>query len=127
MIPEKSERVPALEAQLLDFMQAHIYPNEPRIYRESEDIGPWGVQPVVEELKAIAKSQGLWNLFLPESGKGAGLKNIEYAPLCKIMGRSHLAPGGVQLFGSGYGQYGGAGTLRDRRAKTAMAEAAAGR
>ena len=92
MIPEKSERVLTLEAKLLDFMQAHIYPNEPRYYRESEDIGPWGVQPVVEELKAIAKSQGLWNLFLPESGKGAGLKNVEYAPLCEIMGRSHLAP-----------------------------------
>lgn len=92
MIPEKSARVQELEARLHAFMEKHIYPNEPRYYRESEDLGPWRVQPVVEELKAIAKAEGLWNLFLPDSDKGAGLKNVEYAALCEIMGRSHLAP-----------------------------------
>ena len=92
MIPEKSPRVRALEEQLLAFMEEHIYPNEQRFYRESEDLGPWGVQPIVEELKPLARAAGLWNLFLPVSEHGAGLSNLEYAPLCEIMGRCHLAP-----------------------------------
>lgn len=92
MIPEKSKRVRELEARLLAFMEAHIYPNEDRFYRESEELGPWAVQPVVEELKPVARAEGLWNLFLPESELGAGLTNLDYAPLCEIMGRSHLAP-----------------------------------
>jgi len=92
MIPEKSARTLSLEAQLLAFMAAHVYPGEERFYRESEDLGPWAVQPVVEELKVLARAAGLWNLFLPESEHGAGLTNLEYAPLCEIMGRSHLAP-----------------------------------
>ena len=92
MIPEKSDKTRELEDRLKDFMDQHIYPNEARFYRESEDIGPWGVHPVVEELKIKAKEAGLWNLFLPESDKGAGLNNLEYAALCEIMGRSHLAP-----------------------------------
>ncbi|MDR6263508.1 acyl-CoA dehydrogenase family protein [Roseobacter sp. N2S] len=92
MIPEKSERTLQLETRLRAFMDTHIYPNESRHYRESEDLGPWAVQPVVEELKAIARDSGLWNLFLPNSDRGAGLNNLEYASLCEIMGRSHLAP-----------------------------------
>ncbi len=92
MIPEKSERVRALEEKLTAFMEEHIYPNEARYYRESEDLGPWRVQPIIEELKPRARSAGLWNLFLPHSEHGAGLSNLEYAPLCEIMGRSHLAP-----------------------------------
>src|SRR5690606_33873403 len=70
----------------------HIYPNEARFYRESEDLGPWAVHPVVEELKIKARAAGLWNLFLPGSEHGAGLSNRDYAPLCEIMGRTHLAP-----------------------------------
>ncbi|WGS20527.1 acyl-CoA dehydrogenase family protein [Bradyrhizobium sp. ISRA463] len=73
-------------------MDRHVYPNEARFYREAEELGPWKVYPVVEELKTIARDEGLWNLFLPESEHGAGLTNLEYAPLCEIMGRSHLAP-----------------------------------
>ncbi len=92
MIPEKSNRTLDLESKLLEFMEEHIYPNERRYYQESEDLGPWGVQPVVEELKPLARKAGLWNLFLPESEHGAGLSNLEYAPLCEIMGRSHLSP-----------------------------------
>ncbi len=92
MIPEKSDKTLRLESQLAEFMEAHVYPNEARYFRESEEVGPWGVQPVVEELKAKARDKGLWNLFLPDSNRGAGLKNLEYAPLCEIMGRSHLAP-----------------------------------
>jgi acyl-CoA dehydrogenase len=88
----KSDRVRALEEQLLAFMDEYIYPNEARYYQESEDLGPWKVQPVIEELKLKARAAGLWNLFLPDSEHGAGLTNLEYASLCEIMGRSHLAP-----------------------------------
>jgi alkylation response protein AidB-like acyl-CoA dehydrogenase len=84
--------VQALRARLLDFMAAHIYPNERRYYAEAERLGPWGVYPVIEELKPKARAAGLWNLFLPNSSRGAGLSNLEYAPLCEIMGRSLMAP-----------------------------------
>src|ERR1700719_5091644 len=103
MIPDASKRVLAMKARLEDFMREHIYPNEERFYREAEELGPWKVYPVVEELKPLAKSEGLWNLFLPESDHGAGRTNLEYAPLCEIMGRSHLA---AELFGAGHGQHG---------------------
>lgn len=90
MIPDKTPRVLALEQRLETFMATYVYPNEVRFCREMEDLGPWRVAPVVEELKAKARAAGLWNLFLPDSEYGAGLKNTEYAPLCEIMGRSHL-------------------------------------
>lgn len=64
-------------------MDRHIYPNEERFYREAEELGPWKVYPVVEELKPLARAEGLWDLFLPDSGHGAGLTNLEYAPLCE--------------------------------------------
>ncbi|MDB6000731.1 MAG: acyl-CoA dehydrogenase domain protein [Rhizobacter sp.] len=73
-------------------MDEHIYPNEKRYYREAEELGPWKVAPILDELKPLARAAGLWNLFLPHSEHGAGLTNFEYAPLCEIMGRSHLAP-----------------------------------
>lgn len=89
---EPTPKVLELRARLEDFMDAHIYPNEDRFFRESMDLGPWAVWPVVEELKPLAREAGLWNLFLPDSEAGAGLSNLEYAPLCEVMGRSHLAP-----------------------------------
>ena len=89
---EPSAKVQELQARLQAFMDAHIYPNEPRHLQEAETLGPWKVHPVVEELKPLARAEGLWNLFLPNSGHGAGLTNLEYAPLCEIMGRSFLAP-----------------------------------
>jgi acyl-CoA dehydrogenase len=92
MILETSEKTRQLQVRLLAFMDEQIYPNEERFYRESEDLGPWKVQPVVEELKPKARAAGLWNLFLPHSASDSGLTNLEYAPLCEIMGRSHLAP-----------------------------------
>ncbi len=87
-----SQRVEQFRAKLLDFMAEHIYPNEQRHYSEAARLGPWSVYPVVEELKPAARRAGLWNLFLPDSTLGAGLSNLDYAPLCEIMGRSHLAP-----------------------------------
>ncbi len=82
----------ALMARLEAFMEKHIYPDEARFFRESMELGPWKVWPVVEELKPLAREAGLWNLFLSGTKHGAGLSNLEYAPLCEIMGRSHLAP-----------------------------------
>ncbi len=89
---EFSPRANELQQRVSEFMESYIYPNERRYYEESEKLGPWAVYPVVEELKPIARSAGLWNLFLPNSEHGVGLSNLEYAPLCEIMGRSHLAP-----------------------------------
>ncbi len=88
----QSPKVQELKARLEAFMDEHIYPNEARYYRESEEGGPWKVQPVIEELKPKARAAGMWNLFLPESEYGAGLRNLDYAPLCEVMGRTHLAP-----------------------------------
>ena len=92
MLHQESQKIVELKHRLQSFMDRHVYPNEERFYREAEELGPWKVFPVVEELKPKAKEEGLWNLFLPESEHGAGLTNLEYAPLCEIMGRSHLAP-----------------------------------
>jgi acyl-CoA dehydrogenase len=87
------ERVQQYRTKLLDFLAEHIYPNEVRYYSEAARLGPWSVYPIVEELKPLARQAGLWNLFLSESRfGGAGLSNLEYAPLCEIMGSSLLAP-----------------------------------
>lgn len=87
-----SPRVLDLRKRISAFMDEHVYPNERRYYDEAEKLGPWAIYPVIEELKPKARAAGLWNLFLPASGHGAGLTNFEYAPLCEVMGRSHLAP-----------------------------------
>ena len=92
MIFPISDRAQALHERLLAFMDSHIYPNEARYWKEAEELGPWNVLPVIEELKPLAREAGLWNLFLPDSSDGAGLTNLEYAPLCEVMGRTHLAP-----------------------------------
>ena len=89
---DPSPKVQDLQRRLTAFMDEHIYPNEKRHAEEAERLGPWQVYPVIEELKPKARAAGLWNLFLPESAHGAGLTNLEYAPLCEIMGRSFLAP-----------------------------------
>jgi acyl-CoA dehydrogenase len=83
-----------LRAQLESFFERHIYPAEP-VFEEqiaaSDD--PWATPPVMEQLKALARKEGLWNLFLPDTEHGAGLTNMQYAPLCEVMGRSpFLAP-----------------------------------
>ena len=89
---DPSPKVQDLQRRLHAFMDEHIYVNEARHIEEAERLGPWQVLPLIEELKPVARAAGLWNLFLPESPHGAGLTNLEYAPLCEIMGRSLLAP-----------------------------------
>nr|WP_329605394.1 acyl-CoA dehydrogenase family protein [Zavarzinia marina] len=74
------------------FMDEHIFPNEARFEEEVAEGDRWQPTKVVEELKRKAKAAGLWNLFLPESERGAGLTNLEYAPLCELMGRVAWAP-----------------------------------
>ncbi|MFF5921459.1 acyl-CoA dehydrogenase family protein [Streptomyces flavochromogenes] len=87
-------RTEELREKLLAFMDEHVYPAE-RTAEEQRALlaSPWDTPPVVEELKAEAKRQGLWNLFLPDAEYGAGLTNLQYAPLAEITGRSpQLAP-----------------------------------
>src|SRR5579864_5107954 len=88
---EYSAKTKDLEKRLTAFMDEHIYPNEHRFHEEVER-NRWQPTRVIEELKPKARAAGLWNLFLPESERGAGLTNLEYAPLCEVMGRSHMAP-----------------------------------
>jgi len=94
---EYSEKVKGLRAKLERFMQAQIYPNERRFHEEIEANrakgNPWVPSRLIEELKPKARAEGLWNLFLPRSARvPEGLSNLEYAPLCEIMGRVHWAP-----------------------------------
>lgn len=89
-----SDKVLELRKKLIEFMEAYIYPNE-GVYRnqlnqQSDRFA--AVPPIIEEIKKKAKAEGLWNLFLPDNEYGAGLTNLEYAPLCEIMGRSVIGP-----------------------------------
>ncbi|WP_067850071.1 acyl-CoA dehydrogenase family protein [Alicyclobacillus mali (ex Roth et al. 2021)] len=88
-----SDKVVALKQKLEEFMEEVIYPGE-RVYYEQLASLPsrWMIPPIMEEMKAKAKAAGLWNLFLPDSEYGAGLTNLEYAPLAEVMGRSPIAP-----------------------------------
>jgi acyl-CoA dehydrogenase len=91
-----SPKVKDLQKRLNAFMDAHIYPNEDAFHAEVEANrargNPWVPTVIMEQIKEKARAAGLWNLFLPQSERGAGLTNLEYAPLCEIMGRSHIAP-----------------------------------
>ena len=89
---EYTPKVKDMQARLLAFMDQHIYPNEARYMQEIEGYrasgNAWQVSKVIEELKPLARKAGLWNLFLPQSHRAPqGLSNLEYAPLCEIMGR----------------------------------------
>lgn len=90
-----SPKVVALQARLNAFMEAHIYPHEATYQQQLKDMGygiefweNWGAVPIIEELKPKAREAGLWNLFLPDSERGGGLTNLEYATMCEIMGRA---------------------------------------
>jgi acyl-CoA dehydrogenase len=88
---EFSARTKDFEQRLRAFMDEHVYPNESRFEQESQR-NRWQPSRVIEELKPKARAAGLWNLFLPNDAGGAGLTNLEYAPLCETMGRSAMAP-----------------------------------
>ena len=86
-----SAKVKTLEKRLIAFMDEHVYPNERRYEEELQSGDRWQPLTLIEELKQKARAAGLWNLFLPDSRYGAGLTNLEYAPLCEIMGRVEWA------------------------------------
>jgi acyl-CoA dehydrogenase len=88
---EPSPKTKELQLRLQKFMDAYVYPNEAR-FDEEVARNRWQPTRIIEELKPKARAEGLWNLFLPQDPNGAGLTNLEYAPLCEIMGRSHMAP-----------------------------------
>ncbi|HEY6330323.1 MAG TPA: acyl-CoA dehydrogenase family protein [Blastocatellia bacterium] len=88
---EYSPKVKDLIKTVQAFVDEHVYANEKLFYEQIETGDRWQPTAIVEELKQKARAQGLWNLFLPESEYGAGLTNLEYAPLCEIMGRSRMA------------------------------------
>ncbi|HJZ89853.1 MAG TPA: acyl-CoA dehydrogenase family protein [Gemmataceae bacterium] len=92
MFPEPSVRARDLHQRLASFMDEHIYPNEKTYLEQIETGDRWRVPAILEALKAKARAAGLWNLFLPDREYGAGLTNLEYAPLCEMMGRSDMAP-----------------------------------
>jgi acyl-CoA dehydrogenase len=93
MLFEQTERARLVEEQLLRFMDEEVYPAE-RVYVEQAEAEgePGSDPPIMKELRAKAREIGLWNLFLPDERFGAGLTNLEYTPLCEIMGRSGIAP-----------------------------------
>ena len=86
-----SEKTTSLQRRLQAFLDEHIYTNEQRYEAEIER-NRWQPTLIVEQLKPKARAAGLWNLFLPDDENGAGLTNLEYAPLCELMGRSTMAP-----------------------------------
>jgi acyl-CoA dehydrogenase len=93
---EHSSKVKDLQKRFVAFMREHIYPNEATYHAQIAEGDRWQPVPIIEALKPQARAAGLWNLFLPESDLGAGLTNVEYAPLCEIMGRA--APFAPEVF-----------------------------
>src|SRR6476659_2280250 len=87
-----SAKVQELQKRLTTFMDEHIYPNEKTYHSQIREGDRWQPTEIVEKLKPVARAAGLWNLFLPASEHGAGLTNLEYAPLCELMGRAPMAP-----------------------------------
>ncbi len=93
MFPPQSERSKELGRRVAEFMDKHVYPAEGAYKRQLDEAKDrWDVPPVMEELKAKAKAAGLWNMFLPKKHYPDSLTNLEYAPLCEIMGRSPIGP-----------------------------------
>ena len=89
---EYSPKVKELQERVSAFMDEQIYPNEEKMTAEIAEGDRWQPIQLLEDIKAKAKAAGLWNMFLPDSERGFGLTNLEYAPLCEIMGRSPFAP-----------------------------------
>src|SRR3954467_4792727 len=91
-----AERTRRLQGDVSAFLDEHVYPAEPVLAaqvreRDGDPVARWATPPVVQDLKAEARRRGLWNLFLP-GGRGAGLTNLQYAPLAELSGRSPMAP-----------------------------------
>ena len=123
-----SPRTEEFRTRLRDFMDRYVIPNNTRYRRE---VAEGQAHPaVVDELKGLAKSEGLWNLFLPDlepDEPGTKLTNLEYAPLAEIMGQLDLGFRSVQLLGARHRQHGAPASQRDARAARALVDAFAQR
>ena len=117
-----SPKAEDLRRRVIAFMDQYVYPAE-KIHREqvAAPNDPHRDPPITLELRKKAKAEGLWNLFLPDKRYGKGLKNEEYAPLAKLMGRSPIGAARLQLYGAGHGQHGDPCRVRHRGAKAALA------
>ncbi len=123
---EYSDKTKLLMSKLQDFMDAHIYPNEVAYYRHHQaQADRWQTPPMMEELKRKAREAGLWNLFLPESERGAGLREPRVRPALRDHGARGLRAGGLQLRGARHRQHGGDRALRHGGPQEGMARAAA--
>ena len=122
-------RTEELRGELTAFLDEHVYPAEP--VHAAQVAGrrrPVGAAPVLAELKAEARKRGLWNLFLPDPRYGAGLTNLQYAPLAELTGRSpHLAPEALNCAAPDTGNMELLAEFGSRGAAGALADAAAGR
>src|SRR5258707_1350843 len=87
-----SDRAEELRKRVTEFMDTHVYAAEASYPEQLDSKGRWTIPPVIDELKAKAKAAKLWNLFLPRHEYADALTNLEYAPLCEIMGRSPIGP-----------------------------------
>ena len=113
MLPTITPRTAELAKRISEFMEAYVYPAEPIFARELDAAADrWDELPVMAELKAKAKAAGLWNLFLPKRHHPDALSNLEYAPLCELMGRFADRLRAVQLLGARHRQHGDAYSLR---------------
>ena len=117
-----SAKVETLRGQLLAFMNAVVYPNEQTYFDQiAATANRWQSPPVMEEMKARAQVEGLWNLFLPDSEYGAGLTNLEYAPLVRDHGPLGGRAGSVQLCRARHRQHGSPSAVRHRCAEDPLA------
>ena len=90
---EQSPKAAAIMSRVADFMEAHVYPGEQLYWQQLEQASDrWAPLPLIEELKAKARAQGLWNLFMPPGDDGPGLGNLDYAPIAELMGRVYWGP-----------------------------------
>jgi acyl-CoA dehydrogenase len=93
MLPMPTPRSEELRRRVIEFMEEHVYPAEPVFQQQLDELPTrWGIPPVMEELKKKARAAGLWNLFLPKQEYPDALSNLEYAPICEVMGRSPIGP-----------------------------------
>ena len=127
-----SDRSLQLQDQVRAFLDEHVYPAEhtfeEQVVANRAAGEPFRTPEVLTGLKDVARSQGLWNLFLPDERYGAGLSVLDYAPIAELSGRSvALAPGSDELCGAGHRQHGAARDVRDARAGRAVAHAPAER
>ena len=118
----------ALQQEVQQFLDDHIYPNEREYHEQVHEVGPTGYPPIMDKLKAAARERGLWNLFLPHlapDAPGTKLSNLDYAPISEQLGKTHLRVGGAQLLRARHRQHGDPQPVRLGTDQAVLAGAAA--